>query len=516
MHDAFEMPAFDLEKRLRYAGIDDTTGRNLRRFWRVARLALPGILTAFYRHVESEPTLAGMVAGRSDQLKSAQSTHWGRLFSGRFDQGYVEGVYRVGLAHQKIGMEPRWYIAGYQFVLNHLVRLAVLTWFWNPYVLWRTLQALNKAVLLDMELAIFAYQNAIEAQKRQQEEAIISGVGVGLQALAAGDLTHRVTTELTGPLEKLKIDFNMAVPKLHQVLSAVVQSIDTISTGASEIEQASDDLSRRTENQAASLEETAAALEQITATVKATAANSGKANGIVAKTKNAAQTSEGIVESTIAAMGQIEQSSKQITDIIGVIDEIAFQTNLLALNAGVEAARAGDAGRGFAVVASEVRALAQRSSQAAKEIKALIGMSSGHVEAGVKYVGQSGDALREIVAQIVEISELVTEIAQAASQQSTGIEEVNSAVNQMDQVTQQNAAMVEQSTAASHHLAAEAQNLAQLVTNFNVGVALRGIKAKVAERPKPAVARTVRSPSRGGAALAVKKAEAEPGDWTEF
>jgi methyl-accepting chemotaxis protein len=515
MHDSFALPDFDLERRLRYAGIDAATSRRLRGFWRVAKLAMPSILTAFYQHVESEPHLGKQTSGHVNRLKGAQTEHWGRLFSGRFDHDYMVGVYHVGLAHKKIGLEPRWYIAGYQFVLNRLIRLAVFTWFWNPYVLWRTLQALNKAVLLDMDLAIFAYQNAIEMEKRQQEEAIISSVGVGLHALAGGNLTHRVTTELSGPLEKLKQDFNAAVPKLQDVLSAVVQSIDTISTGASEIEQASDDLSRRTENQAASLEQTAAALEEITATVRATAGNASKASAIVNRTKNAAQESGHIVESTIAAMSQIEQSSKQITDIIGVIDEIAFQTNLLALNAGVEAARAGDAGRGFAVVASEVRALAQRSSQAAKEIKSLISASSEHVTAGVKYVGQSGSALHQIVEQIVEINELVTEIAQAAGQQSTGIEEVNAAVNQMDQVTQQNAAMVEESTAAAHHLSGEAQNLAGLVANFEVGVSLRGVRS-VAEKPKAAAARPARRAARAQAAAAVAAPQAAPDDWTEF
>ena len=520
MHHSYALPEFDLERRLRYAGIDRSTSRRLRGFWHVAKLALPSILSDFYDHVASEPHLARLTSGNVNRLKGAQTAHWERLFSGQFDQAYMTGVYHVGLAHKKINLEPRWYIAGYQFVLNRLIRLAVFTWFWNPYILWRTLQALNKAVLLDMDLAIFAYQNAIEMEKRQQEEAIIASIGVGLNALAEGNLTHRVTTELTGPLEQLKTDFNAAVPKLQQVLAAVVQSIDTISTGANEIEQASDDLSRRTENQAASLEETAAALEEITATVRATAGNAGKASTIVNRTKDTAQASGHIVESTIAAMSQIEQSSKQITDIIGVIDEIAFQTNLLALNAGVEAARAGDAGRGFAVVASEVRALAQRSSQAAKEIKSLIGASSEHVTAGVKFVGQSGTALHQIVEEIIEINELVTEIAQAASQQSTGIEEVNAAVNQMDQVTQQNAAMVEESTAAAHHLSGEARNLAGLVANFEVGVQLRGVKA-MAEKPKarPVAkpqARPVRGANRAVVAAAAPASELSADDWTEF
>jgi methyl-accepting chemotaxis protein len=176
-----------------------------------------------------------------------------------------------------------------------------------------------------------------------------------------------------------------------------------------------------------------------------------------------------VVQTAITAMGQIENSSKQITDIIGVIDEIAFQTNLLALNAGVEAARAGDAGKGFAVVASEVRALAQRSGEAAKEIKSLIQTSGSHVQAGVKYVGESGNALKHIVEQVVDINALVGEMAQAAQQQSTGIEEVNAAVTKIDQITQQNAAMVEQTTAAARNLAKDMGGLNGQLSYFKAG-----------------------------------------------
>lgn len=478
MHNGIENgPDFDIERRLRYAGITTATSRRLRMFWPAVRLALPGILNDFYRHVDSEPILAKLTLGQHARLKGGQSAHWERLFSGKFDQSYVRGVYAVGNAHKKIGLEPRWYIAGYQFVLNRLVRLAVTTLFWNPYGLWRTIEALNKAVMLDMDLAIFAYQNALHAEKVAQEEAISASIGVGLRALANGDLSHRVETELNGPLAKLKDDFNQAIPKLQSTLVAVVGSIDTIATGAREIESASDDLSRRTENQAASLEQTAAAFEEITATLKTTAQNAGRASSVVGKTRIAAQSSGEIVESTISAMSEIEQSSRKINDIIGVIDEIAFQTNLLALNAGVEAARAGDAGKGFAVVASEVRALAQRSSQAAKEIKTLIGASSDHVGAGVKFVGQSGEALKEIVSEIVEISSLVSEIAEATRQQSLGIEEINAAMSQMDQVTQQNAAMVEESTAASHQLAGEAQRLSALMEAFHIGKSRAGRKS---------------------------------------
>ena len=354
--------------------------------------------------------------------------------------------------------------------------------------------------------AMTAFKNqlaAAERSKAEQTETIVNSIGTGLTALAKGDLTHRVTAELTGPFAKLKDDFNTAMMRLQDTVKNVLSSTGGISNGANEISQAADDLSRRTEQQAASLEETAAAEE------------GGR-----------------VVETAIGAMDKIEQSSKQITDIIGVIDEIAFQTNLLALNAGVEAARAGDAGKGFAVVASEVRALAQRSSEAAKQIKTLIKTSSEHVGAGVKYVGESGQALKRIVDQVMQINSLVSEMAQAAEQQSTGIEQVNAAVSQMDQVTQQNAAMVEESTAASRNLASETQSLSNLIGFFSVGADARPIaQSAVVSRPaaqtptgkaRPLPKKTVRSALAGTgkhatAAVARRPSpQAETDNWTEF
>ena len=384
--------------------------------------------------------------------------------------------------------------------------------------------------------AMTAFKNqlaAAERSKAEQTETIVGSVGMGLTALAKGDLTHRVTAELSGPFVKLKDDFNTAMTRLQDTMKNVLTSTGGISTGANEISQAADDLSRRTEQQAASLEETAAALEEITATVKKTASNTKEASTSVVAAKSAAEEGGRVVETAIKAMDQIEQSSKQITDIIGVIDEIAFQTNLLALNAGVEAARAGDAGKGFAVVASEVRALAQRSSEAAKEIKTLIKASSEHVGAGVKFVGESGQALKRIVDQVVQINSLVTEMAQAAEQQSTGIEQVNVAVGQMDQVTQQNAAMVEESTAASRNLASETQALSDLVSFFTVGDGVKQVSHNApATRPhttpqptaKPtrpvqtAARHPVGSAGRRATAAVARRpnAEAEAEDWTEF
>jgi methyl-accepting chemotaxis protein len=251
-------------------------------------------------------------------------------------------------------------------------------------------------------------------------------------------------------------------------MRAIAGNTQGVRAGASEITQASDDLSRRTEQQAASLEQTAAALDEITATVRKSAESAREARSLVANTKVDAEKSSAVVGETVEAMRAIEGSSKQIGNIIGVIDEIAFQTNLLALNAGVEAARAGDAGRGFAVVATEVRALAQRSADAAKEIKALISASGGQVNNGVRLVGETGRALTRILEQVTQVNQVITEIAASAQEQSLGLSEVNTAVNQMDQVTQQNAAMVEQATAASHSLANEAEELAGLIGQFQI------------------------------------------------
>lgn len=323
----------------------------------------------------------------------------------------------------------------------------------------------------------------------QEQAVVVETLAAGLKRLSGGDLTVRIEHALQGEYDELRTNFNATLDRLQDTVKAVLRDAAGITTGAGEISQAADDLSRRTEQQAASLEETAAALEEITATVKATAKNARDAQTSVTAAKSAAEDGGNVVETAIRAMDSINQSSKQITDIIGVIDEIAFQTNLLALNAGVEAARAGEAGKGFAVVASEVRALAQRSSEAAKKIKTLINTSSAQVGAGVKHVGESGEALKRIVDYIGQINGLVTEMAHAAEQQSTGIEEVNSAVGQMDQVTQQNAAMVEQSTAASHNLATEAQSLSQLVSFFQVGsdaspaVSARSSSVAPASRP---------------------------------
>ncbi len=314
-----------------------------------------------------------------------------------------------------------------------------------------------------------AEQDRQAAERRDEVRvAAINNLAKGLERLSAGDVSFRFKDSFGEDYDQLRTDFNDASRKLSLALGQIRQAAVGVGAGSDEIAAAADDLSRRTEQQAASLEQTAAALDQITSTVRQTADGAKRANTIVTDARAEAQSAEQTVAATIRAVGEIEASSSQIAQIIGVIDEIAFQTNLLALNAGVEAARAGDAGRGFAVVAQEVRALAQRSAEAAKEIKGLIANASTKVGEGVGLVGQTGTALSTILNRVTQIADLVREIAASAAEQATGLNEVNGAVNHMDQMTQQNAAMVEETTAAAHSLRDEAERLADLVGGFEL------------------------------------------------
>ena len=314
-----------------------------------------------------------------------------------------------------------------------------------------------------------AAREAEKAEEARQDQFAIELLGQRLERLADGDLAQVIDTPFAVKTERLRADFNASVARLKQTMLAVVTSAEAIRSGTREISSASDDLSKRTEQQAASLEETAAALDEITATVRKSAEGATHAREVVATADADAKQSAVVVREAVGAMDAIAKSAQQINQIIGVIDEIAFQTNLLALNAGVEAARAGDAGRGFAVVAQEVRALAQRSADAAKEIKGLISTSTAQVDQGVKLVAETGKSLERIMTQVAEINEVVGAIAAGAQEQATALQQVNSAINQMDQATQQNAAMVEELTAASHSLSQETHQLSGLIGQFQVG-----------------------------------------------
>ncbi len=312
-------------------------------------------------------------------------------------------------------------------------------------------------------------READKAREAAESQFVVDSLATGLQKLADGDVAYRIETPFAAHLDRLRLDFNNSLTKLHQALQAVMDNARGIDNGANEIRAAADDLSKRTEQQAASVEETAAALEEITTTMRDSTRRAEEAGHLVAQTKAGAEKAGQVVRNAVDAMQQIEKSSGEISNIIGVIDEIAFQTNLLALNAGVEAARAGEAGKGFAVVAQEVRELAQRSANAAKEIKALIITSGEQVRTGVTLVGETGRSLQVMVGEVQQINAHVSAIVEAAREQSVGIQEINTAVNTIDQSTQQNAAMVEQTTAASHSLAGEADALNALIAQFNLG-----------------------------------------------
>lgn len=315
--------------------------------------------------------------------------------------------------------------------------------------------------------------------------ASIGRLGEGLAALAQGNLTHTLEVPLVDTMESLRRDYEKVRARLGASIGKVAESADVVKGSTAEISQSISALSKRTESQAANLEETASALDQITATSKQAAAGSLEASQIVAVAKEEASAAGTIVRETISAMERIESSADRISQIIGVIDEIAFQTNLLALNAGVEAARAGDAGRGFAVVASEVRALAQRSAQAAKEIKGLIATSTAQVADGVTLVAKTGTALEDIIKRVDLINKAVVEIASGAQEQSTGLQQVNIALNQMDQLTQQNVAMVEELTAAGHALEDEADGLGQITAQFKLEGARLPSSVPVTAMPIP-------------------------------
>ena len=329
----------------------------------------------------------------------------------------------------------------------------------------------------DFNAAVSALQR-LDAEHRQHEKSLVAAdeirgdvvrkLAESLSAVAGGHLTVRLPDPFPSEYEQLRQDFNAAVEALDSLLGSIAVSTVSVDGGASEIAKAADDLAQRTEQQSASLGQTAAAFDELTATVRQTSTVAQEARQFVAEAKEGAHKSGEVVSQAVSAMGEIESSSKQITQIIGVIDEIAFQTNLLALNAGVEAARAGDAGRGFAVVASEVRALAQRSADAAKEIKGLIQASERHVGNGVNHVSETGKALSVIVEQVSRIDSLITDIAASAQEQSAALSQVNIAVNHMDQATQQNAGMVERTTASAHAMRTNANQLREQIGGFRI------------------------------------------------
>jgi methyl-accepting chemotaxis protein len=493
-----------LDQRMAFMRFDHRSQAALKAAKPVVDQEIHAALDVFYDQIRAYPEVRQMFANRAqmDGAQARQGDHWRKLATAEFGPGYAADVQRVGQAHVRVGLEPRWYIGGYALVAEHLIRSVMAKRAKgglfgggkNDGEVADQVVALTKATFLDMDLAISSYLEILQDERDRMEvereaaqksqAAAVAAVGAALSRLAAGDLSARVDGALSPEFQSLKTDFDNAAAALAETMKAVERATAGIRAGADDIAHAADSLAQRTEQQAATLEQTAAAVEQLTSTVSRTAASAKEVSSKVSEAAADAQRSGDVVTRAAQAMTQIESSSSKVSQILGVIDEIAFQTNLLALNAGVEAARAGDAGRGFAVVAQEVRALAQRSADAAKEIKTLIADSGRQVEEGVSLVGQTGDALRGIVTKVGAIDALVDEIAASANEQASALGQVNVAVNQLDQVTQRNSAMVQQSTEATHALRAEAADLANHVGGFRTGAAAaRSYAPTPAEHP---------------------------------
>lgn len=337
-----------------------------------------------------------------------------------------------------------------------------------------------------------------------------------LAGLAGGDLGRRVTADYQGAFGDLKDNANSTADQLSKVVAEVQSTISEVKNAAAEIDSGTQDLSDRTEQAASNLEETAAATEQMSATVKQNASNAQNAKQLANVASQTAGKGGGVVECAVRAMSGIESSAQQITDIIGVIDEIAFQTNLLALNASVEAARAGEAGKGFAVVAQEVRQLAQRSAQAASDIKTLIQSSNDQVKDGVKLVNQAGEALHDIVGSIDEVASIVREISNASQEQASGIQEINGSIASMDEMTQQNSALVEESTAAARTLSDQAGTLIELMAFFKLNRTPQSPHRSSAASRQLRQSQPTRTVNEAPLAMAAAGDEGDDGDWKDF
>ncbi len=454
-------------------------------------------LDRFYERLAQDPAVSRFF-GDSAQVgraKSAQSGHWTKLASGDIDADYYESSRRIGLRHARIGLEPRWYIGGYGLIVEGIVR-GVLTdrlgeMMERPRGLFGRgkkteakaeieeladgLTALLKAVMLDIDIAVSVYFDELtEAAAATQKAAAdkvalaVTETGAVLRRVAEGDLTARVTADLSPELEQIKHDTNTVADRLTAIMAQLRGTSRSLKAATAEIAAGANDLAERTTRQSASIQQTSTAMNEVAATVAKNASLADAASQRTAEVLGKAEQSGKVMAEATGAMDRITESSSRISGIVGLIDDIAFQTNLLALNASVEAARAGEAGRGFAVVAVEVRRLAQSAAAASQQIKQLIEASTVEVETGSGIVAAVAGKLAEIVDSVRQCNELTASIAEASRGQTASIREIGIAIREMEETTQHNAALVEQTNAAAEQTDGQAAELDQLVETFRI------------------------------------------------
>lgn len=520
-----ETLAVELEKSRNLLAFDAASRKALQTIAAPVKEALPKALKATHATAADFADVQSMFA--TPELREAvYNSHlqrWTRVLEG--DHESLLGVALTGAnANAKTGVNPKYHILTLGRCLGETVATVIKETIKPRGFLKsgaqdadRVADAVDAAIrstFIDIGLLMELYARRTERaqaealQEREQEMERLGGLfASALETIAARDLRHRITDELPGVFAKMRDDFNNAIEQLAETIAEIDRSADRIREGSAGISESTREMAQRSEQQAASIEETAAALEEITATVNQSAHRADDAGRLVKDTKESAERSGTVVRRAVDAMGEIERSSDEISNIIGVIDDIAFQTNLLALNAGVEAARAGEAGKGFAVVAQEVRELAQRSASAAREIKALITKSSEQVKSGVELVGETGKALEVIVAQVNEINVNVSAIVDGAKEQAAGLKEINQAINVMDQGTQQNAAKVAQTDAASQALNGEIDGIVAMLNQFRTGK-----RGKYAAQQKQAAAAGTQPLKPAPAKAAPALREAKPGD----
>ena len=490
----------NLQSRLDFMGLDQGARERLGKIRSHVDKHLPLALDAFYAKLAKVPAAAAFFSGKPhmDRAQGKQVGHWQAIASGQFDNAYMEASTKVGLRHAQIGLEPRWHIGGYGLILDTLIR-GVIHDAMSEIVTQKSgmlgrkvpldpqkvlaeadamgaaLAEMLKATLLDIDIGVSAYFDKLSAEAKASEEAAAAKInravqltGSVLKDMAEGDLTSRITADFAPEFQQIKDDTNAVAERLAGIVAQLQATSRSLKTATGEILSGANDLAERTTRQAATIEQTTAAVEQLSTAVVENARRAETASSKAQAVSTSATEGGAVMNEANDAMAAIEASSTKISNIIGLIDDIAFQTNLLALNASVEAARAGDAGKGFAVVAVEVRRLAQSAAQASSEVKVLIEASASEVRSGSKLVGQASEKLLDILAGAHESSQLIDSIAQANKQQSSALDEVSVAVRQMDEMTQHNAALVEETNAAIEQTEAQANELDGIVDVFKL------------------------------------------------